>query len=58
MAYFYIFVDEAVGAYVGALRDSGRSCDDCGRVDAWLVLGWLIEEFQRLGKGEVGVRSA
>jgi hypothetical protein len=51
LAYFYFFVDEAVGAYVGALRDSGRSCDDCGRVDARLVLGWLVEEFQRLGKG-------
>ena len=58
LAYFDIFVDEAVGADVGALGDSGGPCDDCCRVDAWFVLGWLVEEFEGLGKGQVGVGGA
>jgi hypothetical protein len=58
LAYLDIFVDEAVGANVGALGDSGGSCDYRRWVDAWLILGWLVEEFQRLGKSQVGVRGA
>jgi hypothetical protein len=58
LTYFYIFVDEAVGAYVGALGDSGGSCDYRRWVNARFVLGWLVEEFEGLGEGKIGIGGA
>jgi hypothetical protein len=58
LAHFYILVDEAVGTDVGALGDSGGSCDYCRWVDAGFVLGWLVEEFQGLGEGKIGIGGA
>ncbi len=53
-----VFVDEAVGADVGAFGDAGGAGDDGGFVDAGGVARGVVEEFDGVGEGEVGVAGA
>ena len=60
MADLDIFVDEAVGADVGAFGDARGASDDGGFVYTGSVFRGVVEEFDGVGEGEVGivVRSA
>ena len=53
-----VFIDEAVGADVGAFGDAGGAGDDGGFVHAGGVFWGVVEEFDGVGEGEVGVVGA
>ena len=53
-----VFFDDAIGADVRASANFGRFGDESGGMEAGLITRSLIEKFDGVSKGEVGVRSA
>src|SRR5579872_2658214 len=53
-----VFSDKAIGADVGAFGDACGAGDDGGFMDAGGVFWGVVEEFDGMGEGEVGVAGA
>ena len=53
-----VVADDSVCADVGAGADLRGGCDDGGGMDSGRVRGRLVEQFQGVGEGEVGVGDA